>query len=52
VPWEEPLGAIDRILTAPPIPAVTDKASEPAIGPGLQPGPALRGPAPPPAAKR
>jgi outer membrane protein len=52
VPWEEPIGVIDRLLTAPPIPAVNDMPQEPPIGPGLQPPPA-KAPAPPaPAAKR
>jgi len=53
VPWEEPIAVVDHALTLPAIPAVpADKAQEAPIGPGLQPGPALRGPVPPPAAKK
>ena len=51
VPWEEPIGVIDRLLTAPPIPALKDMPQEAPIGPGLQPPPA-KAPAPAPAAKR
>jgi outer membrane protein len=39
-PWEEPIGAIDRILTVPPIPALHEMPVEPALAPGLQPAPA------------
>jgi outer membrane protein len=54
VPWEEPIGEIDRILTAPPIPALHNLPEEPALGPGLQPPPAAApaAKAPTPAAKR
>ncbi len=39
VPWEEPIGVVDRFLTPWPAPAVTAKPTEPAIAPGLQPPP-------------
>ena len=41
-PWEEPISVIDRALAAPPIPRPTDRPGEAAIGPGLQPPPAVR----------
>jgi outer membrane protein len=45
VPWEEPIGVVDRALTAPPIPQIADRPSEANIGPGLQPPPAAKAPA-------
>ncbi|WP_395671147.1 TolC family outer membrane protein [Phenylobacterium sp.] len=39
VPWEEPIGIIDRLLAVPPIAQPHQKALEPNIGPGLQPPP-------------
>ena len=39
VPWEEPLGVIDTAVALPMIPRSHELPSEPAIGPGLQPGP-------------
>ncbi len=39
VPWEEPIGVIDRLLAVPPIPQPRQEALEPNIGPGLQPPP-------------
>jgi outer membrane protein len=39
VPWEEPIGAIDKYLTLPPQSHVHDLPREPAVGPGLQPQP-------------
>jgi outer membrane protein len=35
VPWEEPLGVIDRLLSPSPMMTVNDQAVEPSIGPGL-----------------
>jgi outer membrane protein len=40
VPWEEPIGIVDRTLALPPIPQPKDKATEAAIAPGLAPAPA------------
>lgn len=40
VPWEEPIGVIDRLLAVPPIPQTHDKPQEAPIPPGLQPPPA------------
>ena len=37
VPWEEPIGALDRAVAYPPIPRTGEKAREPAVAPGLQP---------------
>jgi outer membrane protein len=39
VPWEEPIGVLDRALSFPVIPQATDKPAEAPIGPGLSPGP-------------
>jgi outer membrane protein len=49
VPWEEPIGIVDRVATPWPAPAVSEKAVEPPIPPGLQPPPAVAtsGPAKP-----
>ena len=52
VPWEEPIGVIDRILTAPPISQVKDMPSEPPIGAGLQPPPSAPAATTAPAAKK
>lgn len=41
VPWEEPIGIVDRVLTPYPAPVVTEKPVEAAIPPGLQPPPAV-----------
>lgn len=43
VPWEEPIGLVDRAVAYPPIPQAEDKAREPAISPGLLPPPATPG---------
>jgi outer membrane protein len=40
VPWEEPVGVIDRFLSFPPIPRTHDLPREAPIGPGLDPQPA------------
>jgi outer membrane protein len=45
VPWEEPIGIVDRAATPWPAPAVSEKPLEPPIPPGLQPPPAA--PVPP-----
>jgi outer membrane protein len=45
VPWEEPIGIVDRTLAFPPIAQPKDKATEAAIAPGLAP-PAAVTPAP------
>ena len=54
VPWEEPIGVVDRAVAYPPISNVRELGQEPAIAPGLQPGPAApaapAAPASPPAA--
>ncbi len=42
VPWEEPVGIIDQLLTPYPAKAPTGKAEEAPIGPGLQAAPATR----------
>ena len=42
VPWEEPVGIIDQLLTPYPAKAPSEKAAEAPIGPGLQPAPASR----------
>ncbi|RAK52317.1 TolC family outer membrane protein [Phenylobacterium deserti] len=39
VPWEEPIGVIDRLLTIAPAPAVNARPTEVPIPPGLQPPP-------------
>ena len=39
VPWEEPIGMLDRAVAFPAIPMSHDLRREPAIGPGLQPPP-------------
>lgn len=46
VPWEEPIGVVDRAIAYPPIPQSKDKPREPAIGPGLLPPPATPAAAP------
>ena len=53
VPWEEPIGALDRVAAYPVIPQSHSLKLEPAIGPGLQPGPTRAGaqPAPQPVAQ-
>lgn len=48
VPWEEPIGALDRVAAYPVIPQSHSLKLEPAIGPGLQPGPARPGAQPAP----
>lgn len=50
VPWEEPIGLVDRAIAYPPIPQAKDKAREPAISPGLLPPPVTSGAQPAPAA--
>lgn len=40
VPWEEPLGVIDRLLSPAPTMRVRERPVEPTIGPGLSPAPA------------
>jgi outer membrane protein len=40
VPWEEPIGAIDRAVTYPPIPETKSLPLEKAVPPGLDPPPA------------
>ncbi|WP_091739267.1 TolC family outer membrane protein [Phenylobacterium immobile] len=52
VPWEEPLGVIDRLLSPSPLMTVRSRAVEPSIGPGLQAAPGATAPieAPPKAA--
>jgi outer membrane protein len=45
VPWEEPIGVIDRLLTLSPPPVVRDRPTEAPIPPGLQPQPAAAAPA-------
>jgi outer membrane protein len=40
VPWEEPIGIVDRALTPWPAKAPSDRPEEKPIGPGLQPAPA------------
>lgn len=44
VPWEEPIGIVDRLLTPWPAPTPDPKATEPPIPPGLQPPPAAPAP--------
>jgi outer membrane protein len=46
VPWEEPIGVVDRAVAVPPIPQPKDLPHEKPIGPGLQPPPGVE---PPPA---
>jgi outer membrane protein len=41
VPWEEPIGALDRVLTIAPAAPPVDKPTEAAIAPGLAPAPAV-----------
>ena len=41
VPWEEPIGAIDRLLTIAPAAQPVDKPTEGAIAPGLAPPPVV-----------
>ncbi len=40
VPWEEPIGVVDRVVAFPAIPQAADRPVEAAIAPGLQPPPA------------
>jgi outer membrane protein len=47
VPWEEPIGVVDRVLTVPPIPETKEMPQEKAIPPGLQPPPSPQVLAPP-----
>lgn len=49
VPWEEPIGVVDRAIAYPVIPQAKDKPREAAISPGLLPPPAVSA-APTPAA--
>ena len=46
VPWEEPVGIVDRFLTPYPGPIVRTKPVEAAIPPGLEPPPAVATPKP------
>jgi len=48
VPWEEPIGIVDRTVALPSIPQAKDRATEPAIAPGLAPPPAPTTSAPTP----
>jgi outer membrane protein len=45
VPWEEPIGVVDRVLTIAPAPQPKDKPTEAQIAPGLTPPPAATPPA-------
>jgi outer membrane protein len=45
VPWEEPIGIVDRVLTIAPAPPPKDKPTEAQIAPGLAPPPAVTAPA-------
>ena len=47
VPWEEPIGIVDKAVTYPPIPTPKAKPEEKPIPPGLQPPPVALPPAPP-----
>ena len=48
VPWEEPIGIVDRVVALPAIPQPKGKATEAAIAPGLAPPPvAIAAPASP-----
>ncbi|MDE2486505.1 MAG: hypothetical protein KGO51_03835, partial [Alphaproteobacteria bacterium] len=47
VPWEEPIGVVDKALTYPPTPTPKVMPEEKAIPPGLQPPPAVQALAPP-----
>lgn len=47
VPWEEPIGVVDKALTYPPTPTPKVMPEEKAIPPGLQPPPAAQALAPP-----
>ena len=51
VPWEEPIGIVDRVVAYPAIPEATDKATEAPIAPGLAPAPAVAPKAAAPAKK-
>jgi outer membrane protein len=44
VPWEEPIGVVDRAVAFPPIPQAKDMPHEKPIGPGLQPPPGVEPP--------
>ncbi|MDB5422955.1 MAG: type secretion outer membrane protein TolC [Phenylobacterium sp.] len=48
VPWEEPIGIVDRTVAIPPIPQPKDKPVEARIGQGLAPPPAVAPVAAPP----
>jgi outer membrane protein len=48
VPWEEPIGILDRAATPWPANIPVEKPVEPPIPPGLQPPPAVTAPAPAP----
>ncbi|MBS0361253.1 MAG: TolC family protein, partial [Proteobacteria bacterium] len=45
VPWEEPIALVDKTIAVPPIPQSHSIAGEGAVGPGLQPPPAVAPPA-------
>ncbi|WP_309088908.1 TolC family outer membrane protein [Phenylobacterium sp.] len=47
VPWEEPIGIVDRVLTPWPAPTPDSKPVEAPIPPGLQPPPAVTRATPP-----
>jgi outer membrane protein len=51
VPWEEPIGIVDRTIAYPAIPEPKDKATEAPIAPGLAPPPAVTPKAAAPAKK-
>jgi outer membrane protein len=42
VPWEEPIGIVDRALTIAPAPQPKEKPTEAPIAPGLTPPPAKK----------
>ena len=44
VPWEEPIGFVDRAVAIPPIPQPAGKPTEAAIAPGLTPPPVVAAP--------
>jgi len=48
VPWEEPIGIVDRVVSFPPIPEPKDKPTEAPIAPGLAPPPVVAPAAAPP----
>jgi outer membrane protein len=47
VPWEEPIGLVDRYVAYPMIPQTKDLPREPAMGPGLKPAPVTSSVKPP-----